>query len=93
MILGGLFGFFFLTVLHTFYKIRGIEGPGGGDISSFVWDYIWGEGIILNIFMSCFLGSIVGILIILKFKIKISLLFCPFIISLVFCKYFFQIWF
>ena len=51
----------------------------------------WGEGIILNIFMSCFLGSIVGIgLIILKAQDKNKpIAFGPFIIIAGFFQIFF----
>ena len=94
MILGGVFGFFLpYSVAYIFYKFRGIEGLGGGDIKLFgaLGLYLGIKGIILNIFMSCFLGSIVGVtLIVFKIQDKNKpLAFGPFIIIAGFLQIFF----
>lgn len=61
---GGLLGFGMpLFVTWLFYKIRGQVGLGGGDIKLFgILGILLGpSGIFLNIFMSCFLGAIIGV--------------------------------
>ncbi len=70
-ILGFLIGLLFpLTVAYVFYKIKGVEGLGGGDIKLFaVLGVLLGPvGILQNLFLSCFLGSIIGVLLIV-FKV------------------------
>jgi len=61
--LGAVFGFG-ITYLVTwiFYKVRGVVGLGGGDIKLYgvLGLYLGVQGIILNIFLSCFLGAIIG---------------------------------
>ena len=94
MVVGGVFGFFLpYSVAYLFYKFRGVEGLGGGDIKLFgaLGLYLGVKGIILNIFMSCFLGSIVGVgLIILKAQDKNKpIAFGPFIIIAGFLQIFF----
>ena len=84
-ILGGLIGFGGpLFVSWAFYKIKGKMGLGGGDIK------LWGVlgillgpiGIMENIFFSSFLGSIIGIVLILqkKYHTDAGIPFGPFII-------------
>jgi prepilin signal peptidase PulO-like enzyme (type II secretory pathway) len=53
-----------LAITWLFYKIRGQVGLGGGDIKLYgiLGLYLGPTGIIFNIFMSCFLGAIVGII-------------------------------
>ena len=61
---GGVIGFGVpLIVTWLFYKIRGQVGLGGGDIKLFgILGLILGPmGIVFNIFLSCFLGAIVGV--------------------------------
>ncbi len=65
MIFGALIGGgipYFVTWL--FYKIRGVIGLGGGDIK--LWSalglYLGPLGIIYNIWLSCTLGAIVGVI-------------------------------
>lgn len=84
-LLGGLVGFgvpFLVTV--AFYKIKGQIGLGGGDIKLFgALGIILGPlGIIENIFFSCFLGSVIGILLLLSKRMdrKSPIPFGPFIV-------------
>jgi leader peptidase (prepilin peptidase)/N-methyltransferase len=84
-LVGGLIGFFLpLVVTWGFYKIRGKIGLGGGDIKLFgILGLLLGPiGILQNIFMSCFLGSIVGLILILSGKMNknTALAFGPYII-------------
>ena len=55
-----------LSVTWLFYKIRGIVGLGGGDIKLYaVLGFMLGPmGIMFNIFMSCFVGAFVGLILI-----------------------------
>ncbi len=73
-----------LLVVWIFYLIRGQIGLGGGDIKLFavLGIYLGPYVILQNIFVSCFLGSIVGVtLIILKKMDKNNpIAFGPFII-------------
>ncbi len=82
---GGLFGFLGpLGVSWAFYKLKGKVGLGGGDIK------LWGVlgvllgpyGIMENIFMSCMLGSLVGIALILakRYDRENGIPFGPYII-------------
>jgi prepilin signal peptidase PulO-like enzyme (type II secretory pathway) len=52
-----------LLVTWLFYKIRGQVGLGGGDIKLFgILGLLLGPtGVMLNIFLSCFIGAIVGL--------------------------------
>ncbi len=66
-LLGGAIGFgatFFVT--WAFYKIRGQIGLGGGDIKLYgiLGIFLGPFGVLLNIFMSCFLGALVGLILI-----------------------------
>ena len=84
-ILGGLVGFFGpYGVTALFYKLRGVVGLGGGDIKLFgVLGIILGPiGVINNIFMSCMIGSVIGIVLIATKKIDRNspFAFGPFII-------------
>lgn len=70
-IIGGAIGFgvpFIVTWL--FYKIRGQIGLGGGDIKLFgILGILLGPmGVILTIFLSCLVGAIVGVLLIVLKK-------------------------
>ena len=82
---GGLAGFGFpFLITWGFYVLRGKVGLGGGDIKLYgVLGLLLGlKGIFLNIFLSCFLGSIVGVGMIILFKLDKSkpIPFGPFII-------------
>ncbi len=84
-VLGGLIGFFGpygVTVL--FYKLRGVIGLGGGDIKLFgILGIILGPlGVVNNIFMSCLLGSLIGVALIATKKLdrNAPFAFGPFII-------------
>ena len=61
---GFLIGLLFpLSVAYVFYKLKGVEGLGGGDIKLFaVLGIMLGPiGILQNLFLSCLLGSIIGV--------------------------------
>lgn len=85
-IAGGLLGFLgpFL-VSWVFYKIKGKVGLGGGDIKLWgVLGILFGPfGIMENIFLSCLLGSVVGIFLIIikKYDRENGIAFGPFIIA------------
>lgn len=71
-ITGGLIGFFSTYgVTYLFYKLRGQIGLGGGDIKLFgILGLLLGPiGVLNNIFVSCILGSIVGIALISSKKL------------------------
>ena len=66
-LIGGLIGFIFpLGFTYLFYKLRGIVGLGGGDIKLFgaLGLMLGPQMIIYNIFFSCFLGAIIGLILI-----------------------------
>jgi prepilin signal peptidase PulO-like enzyme (type II secretory pathway) len=70
-LLGGAFGFGVpLFVTWLFYKIRGQVGLGGGDIKLFgILGLLLGPmGIFFTIFLSCFVGAVIGLLMILLKK-------------------------
>lgn len=72
-LLGGVFGFgVTLFVTWLFYKIRGQVGLGGGDIKLFgiLGLFMGPVGIFFNIFLSCFLGAIIGLLLIATKKLS-----------------------
>jgi prepilin signal peptidase PulO-like enzyme (type II secretory pathway) len=61
-----------LLVTLAFYYLRGVVGLGGGDIKLYgvLGLYLGPFGVIQNIFLSCFLGSIVGVSLIVTGKMK-----------------------
>lgn len=66
-VIGGAIGFGGpLLVTWLFYKIRGQVGLGGGDIKLYgILGLLFGPiGVIYTIFLSCFVGAIVGIILI-----------------------------
>jgi prepilin signal peptidase PulO-like enzyme (type II secretory pathway) len=70
-VIGGAVGFgvpFLVTWL--FYKIRGQIGLGGGDIKLFgiLGIFLGAKGIMMTLFLSCLLGALVGIVLILLKK-------------------------
>ena len=94
IILGGCLGFGFpYVVAYIFLKWKGIEGLGGGDIKLFgaLGIYLGPQGVMQNIFLSCLLGSIIGVsLIILKLiDKKKPIPFGPFIIIAAIIQIFF----
>lgn len=71
-LLGGLVGFLVpLSVTWAFYKLRGQIGLGGGDIKLFgvLGLFVGPTGVMFTIFLSCFVGAILGIALILSKKI------------------------
>ena len=91
---GGTFGFSLpLAVTWIFYKVTGKIGLGGGDIKLFgVIGLMFGiQGVLLNLFTSCMLGSFITIFLIM-FKIVRRDQFIPFgpyIILVTFTQIFF----
>ena len=84
-LIGGAIGFLApLSVTFIYYKLRGQIGLGGGDIKLFgILGLILGPvGIINNIFLSCMLGSVIGVFLIMTKKMERSSAFAfgPFII-------------
>lgn len=84
-LLGGVIGFFGpLLVTWLFYKLRGQIGLGGGDIKLFgILGLLLGPvGVMHNIFMSCLLGSVIGVSLIVSKKLDKNspLAFGPYII-------------
>jgi leader peptidase (prepilin peptidase)/N-methyltransferase len=72
-LIGGAVGFGIpLLVTWLFYKLRGQIGMGGGDIKLYgLLGLLLGpKGIFFSIFMSCFLGAVVGIALILSQKMS-----------------------
>lgn len=93
-LLGGAIGFLGpLFVTWAFYKLRGQIGLGGGDIKLFgILGLLLGPvGIMHNIFMSCFVGAIIGILLIVTKKMNkdTTLAFGPYIILVASIQIFF----
>ncbi len=84
-ILGGLVGLSFpLGITWLYYLIRKQEGLGGGDIKLFcaLGFYLGVQGIVMNIFISCFLGTIFSILMIIfkRVSAKEYIPFGPYIV-------------
>lgn len=70
-LVGGLIGFVGpLFVTWLFYKLRGQVGLGGGDIKLYgILGILLGPmGVIFTIFLSCFVGAVVGVTLILLGK-------------------------
>lgn len=92
-VLGACLGFGFpYLITWLFYKYSGKVGLGGGDIKLYgaLGLYLGPIGVMTNIFMSCFLGSVVTLtLIALKlFKREDFIPFGPFIIIVAFFQIF-----
>lgn len=84
-LVGGLVGFLFpLAITWIFYRIKGQVGLGGGDIKLFgaLGIYLGPVGVFQNLFLSCFIGSLFTITLILMKKMKRTepIPFGPFII-------------
>jgi leader peptidase (prepilin peptidase)/N-methyltransferase len=97
-LIGASFGFGFpLLVSWIFYQIRGQIGLGGGDIKLYgvLGIYLGPMGIMQNIFLSCFLGAIVGLILMLAKIIKRDnpIPFGPFILIVASVQIFFEQWF
>jgi len=72
-VLGGAFGFGVpLFVTWLFYKLRGLVGLGGGDIKLFgILGLLLGPmSIFFTIFLSCFVGAIIGLALIVFKKMN-----------------------
>jgi len=86
-----------LLVSWLFYQLKGQIGLGGGDIKLFavLGLYLGPIGILQNIFLSCFVGAIIGGTLILSKVIKREnhIPFGPFIIIVAAVQIFAQSWF
>ena len=83
--LGGLVGFGIpYGITWLFYKVRGKIGMGGGDIKLYaaLGLYLGPQQIVVNIFLSCFLGSLVGLVLIFSKRAgrETPIAFGPFIV-------------
>lgn len=97
-LIGGALGLGFpLLVSWIFYLLRGEVGLGGGDIKLYgaLGFYLGPIGIMQNIFLSCFLGALVGIALIATKVIKKDnpIPFGPFIIVVGTFQVFGESWF
>lgn len=95
--LGGILGFVIpYSITELFYRLRGVIGLGGGDIKLFgiLGIYLGPLGFLNNIFMSCFLGSIIGVGLILSKKQgrDVPFAFGPFIIVCAAAQIYFPEW-
>ncbi len=84
-VFGGLVGFLLpYGITWIFYKLRGVIGLGGGDIKLFgILGLLFGiQGVLHNIFFSCFLGALIGSLLIMfkKMNRTTAMPFGPFIL-------------
>lgn len=97
-LLGGAIGFGFpMAVSWFFYKVKGQIGLGGGDIKLYaaLGFFLGPIGVLQNIFLSCFLGALVG-LVLMGLKIirrDYPIAFGPFILIIAFVQIFFEKWF
>lgn len=97
-LLGGAFGLGFpLLVSWIFYLLKGQVGLGGGDIKLYavLGVYLGPMAIMQNIFLSCFLGAVVGLaMMALKIiKKENPIPFGPFIIIVASIQIFAEKWF
>ena len=97
-LIGGALGLGFpLLVSWAFYLLKGQVGLGGGDIKLYgaLGFYLGPIGVMQNIFLSCFLGALVGIALIASKIIKREnpIPFGPFIIVVAAFQIFLESWF
>lgn len=97
-LIGGVIGLGFpLIVSWAFYLLKGQVGLGGGDIKLYgaLGLYLGPIGIMQNIFLSCFLGALVGIVLIATKMMKKDnpIPFGPFIIVVGALQIFAESWF
>jgi leader peptidase (prepilin peptidase)/N-methyltransferase len=97
-LIGGILGLGFpLLVSWLFYLLRGQVGLGGGDIKLYgvLGIYLGPIGVMQNIFLSCFLGSLIGIGLIASKVIKRDhpIPFGPFILIVATVQIFAESWF
>ncbi|MGK0367470.1 MAG: prepilin signal peptidase PulO-like enzyme (type II secretory pathway) [Thermoproteota archaeon] len=90
-VLGGLGGFLFpLLVTWLFYKLRGVVGLGGGDIKLFgiLGTFVGLKGIFFTIFLSCFIGAVITITLIIFKKVDKTkpIPFGPYIVIVAFVQ-------
>ena len=97
-LIGGALGLGFpLLVSWVFYLLKGQVGLGGGDIKLYgaLGIYLGPIGVMQNIFLSCFLGALVGLVLIGTKVIKRDnpIPFGPFIIIVSAFQVFLESWF
>lgn len=97
-LIGGATGFLFPLFVTWFYHlVRGQEGLGMGDIKLYgvLGVYLGPLGIVQNIFLSCFLGALIGgsVLLLKKMDSKTPIPFGPFIIIIATLQIFFPTFF
>ncbi|QDK43425.1 prepilin peptidase [Bacteriovorax stolpii] len=97
-LIGAALGFGFpLIVSWVFYQLKGQVGLGGGDIKLYgaLGLYLGPIGVMQNLFLSCFLGAIVGLSLIATKLIKREnpIPFGPFIILVAAVQIFADQWF
>ena len=97
-LIGGALGLGFpLLVSWIFYLLRGQIGLGGGDIKLYavLGLYLGPVGVMQNIFLSCFLGAVIGIVLISAKVIKKEnpIPFGPFILTISAFQIFLESWF
>ncbi len=97
-LIGGAVGLGFpLLVSWVFYLLKGQVGLGGGDIKLYgaLGFYLGPVGVMQNIFLSCFLGALVGISLIATKLLKKEnpIPFGPFIIVVASLQIFGESWF
>jgi leader peptidase (prepilin peptidase)/N-methyltransferase len=97
-LLGGALGLGFpLLVSWIFYLLRGQVGLGGGDIKLYavLGLYLGPIGVMQNIFLSCFLGAVIGVILMFSKIIKREnpIPFGPFIIVVASFQIFTEKWF
>jgi prepilin signal peptidase PulO-like enzyme (type II secretory pathway) len=88
---GGAFGFLVpLAVTWLFYKISGKIGLGGGDIKLFgIVGLMFGiQGVMLNLFTSCLVGSVLTLILIASKQVRRDqyIPFGPYIILVIFSQ-------
>jgi len=93
-LVGGLVGALFpLAVTYMFYLLRGKIGLGGGDIKLYgaLGIFLGPLGIFMNLFLSCFLGSIISLALMAlgKMNKNTPMAFGPFIVVVAFAQMFF----
>nr|BDT26666.1 A24 family peptidase [Bacteriovorax sp. HI3] len=97
-LLGGVLGFGFpFLVSWIFYQLKGQIGLGGGDIKLYgaLGLYLGPMGVMQNLFLSCFVGAVVGLSLIATKLIKRDnhIPFGPFIIAVAAIQIFAEDWF
>lgn len=94
LLLGGLIGFLVpYIVAKSYFMLKKVHGLGGGDIKLYgvLGLYLGVPGILYNIYFSCLLGAIVGLILILlkRANRKTGIAFGPYILVVASAQIFF----